>query len=553
MTAGSPLAPAAPPFAPPADRRSALDPAHVGDIEGALATLPAFDTGPRRTSRRRLVTMLAVLGPGVVVMVASNDAGSFSVFAEAGQNHGLTLLWVLLILGPALYVTQEMVARLGAVTGAGHARLTLERFGRLWCGFSLVDLLALNLLVIVTEFIGVALALGYFGIGRAISVPVAAVALVAVSSGGSFRRWERAMWVMVAGDLLLVPLVLVLHHSGATPALLGSAHAAGATGGMVLLLVALIGATIAPWQLFFQQSTVVDKRITPRWLGYERADTAIGAVLFVLGAGAVLILSAWALGASPLHGHFDNVGTVLAGVSRHLGAGAGAVFAIALLNASLLGAAAVSLSGAYAISEVRGVKHSLHRRFFDARGFHGSVAAIVVVGAGIVLIPGLRLGPVTTLVQALTGVLLPPTLIIVLILCNDEQLLGPQRNGPRLNLIAAGVIALIVGLSTLLTLRTTFPDLRLGAASAITVAIVLAAGVPVAWSCRGGLFHRAAATSSGEPLTPWQRRTWSAPALELVPAMPRTRPRTLALAVARGYVLVMLVLLVIKLAGVPFG
>jgi hypothetical protein len=137
-----------------------------------------------------------------------------------------------------------------------------------------------------------------------------------------------------------------------------------------------------------------------------------------------------------------------------------------------------------------------------------------------------------------------------LILCNDEQLLGPRRNGPWLNLIAAGVIALIMGLSTLLTLTTTFPGIRLGPAAAITVAMLLAAGVPIAWSCRGGLIRRAA---SGEPLTPWQRRTWSAPALELVPAMPATRPRALALAVARGYVLVMLVLLGIKLAGVPFG
>ena len=142
----------APAFAPAADRRNALDRAHVGDIEGALGTIRSFDTGPRPSLTRKLATLLAVSGPGIVVMVADNDAGTFSVFAQAGQDHGTRLLWVLLLLCPALYVTQEMVARLGAVTGCGHARLTLERFGKLWCAFSLADLLLLNLATLVTEF-----------------------------------------------------------------------------------------------------------------------------------------------------------------------------------------------------------------------------------------------------------------------------------------------------------------------------------------------------------------------------------------------------------------
>jgi hypothetical protein len=236
-----------------------------------------------------------------------------------------------------------------------------------------------------------------------------------------------------------------------------------------------------------------------------------------------------------------------------MGAGVGTVFAIALLNASLLGAAAVSLSGAYAISEVRGVKHSLHRPFSDARGFHGSLAAIIIAGAAIVMIPGLELGAVTTLVQALSAVLLPTTLVLLLILCNDEQLLGPWRNGRWLNLIAAAVIGLILGLSTLLTLETTFPGIRLGTAAAITVAMLLVAAAPIAWSGRREWIRRSAATVPGEPLTPWQRRTWSAVALELVPPVPPTRPRVLALAVLRGYVLVMLVMLAIKLVSVSFG
>jgi len=198
----------APAFAPPADRRNALDRAHIGDIEGALGTVRSFDTGPRLSARRKLGTLLAVLGPGIVVMVANNDAGTISVFSQAGQDHGMHLLWVLIALCPALYITQEMVVRLGAVTGSGHARLTLERFGKLWCGFSLADLLILNLATLVTEFIGVALALAYLGLTKYASVPIAAALLIAVTATGSFRRWERAMYLMIVADLALVPLAV---------------------------------------------------------------------------------------------------------------------------------------------------------------------------------------------------------------------------------------------------------------------------------------------------------------------------------------------------------
>jgi Mn2+/Fe2+ NRAMP family transporter len=536
----------APAFAPPADRRNALDRAHIGDIEGAFGTVHAFDTGPRLSARRKLGTLLAVSGPGIVVMVADNDAGTFSVFAQAGQNHGMQLLWVLLLLCPVLYFTQEMVARLGAVTGAGHARLTLERFGRLWCAFSLSDLLVLNLATLVTEFIGVALALSYFGASRYVSVPAAAALLVAVTVTGSFRRWERAMYLMISANLALIPLALIHHPrpgsvmAGLLPTLRG-----GTANSTILLLVALIGTTIVPWQLFFQQSNVVDKRITPRWLGYERADTAIGAALFAASAGAVLILTATALSGTPLHGHFSNVGTVAHAIGAHLGAGAGALFAIALLNASLLCAATVSLSGCYAIAEVSGVKHSLHRNFTDAKVFHLSFATIVAFAAGVVLLPGLPLGAVTTLVQALAGILLPSTLVLLLILCNDEQLLGPLTNGRLLNAAAGAAVTVMLALSTLLTLTTVLPRLGLETALLVTAGLLLAGAAALAASM---LQSRHRPTGSAG-LTPWQRRTWSAPPLERVPPPTPTRPRIVALALLRGYVLVITALLVLKLAG----
>jgi Mn2+/Fe2+ NRAMP family transporter len=272
----------------------------------------------------------------------------------------MRLLWVLIALCPALYITQEMVARLGAVTGSGHARLTLERFGKLWCGFSLADLLVLNLATLVTEFIGVALALSYLGLTKYASVPLAAALLIGVTVSGNFRCWERAMYLMIAADLALIPLALIPlaltsrpHPAAVTAGLIPTLRGGTATS-TLLLLVALVGTTIAPAQLFFQQSNVVDKRITPRWLSYERADTAIGVLLFAVVAGAVLILSATTLSGTHLSGHFTNAAAVAQGIAAHLGPTAGVVFAIALLNASLLGASVVSLSGSYAIAEVFG-------------------------------------------------------------------------------------------------------------------------------------------------------------------------------------------------------
>src|SRR5271166_32846 len=203
-------------IAPPAAPRTAvLDSAHVGDIEGALGRISLSDTDRPRTLKVRLATMLAIIGPGLIVMVGDNDAGGVATYVQAGQNYGYSLLWVLLLLIPVLIVNQEMVVRLGAVTGVGHARLINERFGKFWGAFSVGDLFLLNFLTIVTEFIGVSLALGYFGVSAYVSVPIAAVALIAMTATGSFRRWERFMFVFVAVNFLVVPLVILVHPTAA--------------------------------------------------------------------------------------------------------------------------------------------------------------------------------------------------------------------------------------------------------------------------------------------------------------------------------------------------
>lgn len=253
-------------------KSAVLDSAHLGDIEGAFGKISVSDPGQARTFRSRMATMAAILGPGIIVMVGDNDAGGVATYAQAGQSYGYSLLWVLLLLIPVLIVNQEMVVRLGAVTGVGHARLINERFGRGWGWFSVGDLFILNFLTLVTEFIGVALASEYLGVSKYYTVPLAAIALILIMATGSFRRWERAMFVFIAITLLQIPMFLLAEpqwgraaHDFVVPGIDG-----GVSSGAVLLIIAMVGTTVAPWQLFFQQSNIVDKRITPRFIGASK-------------------------------------------------------------------------------------------------------------------------------------------------------------------------------------------------------------------------------------------------------------------------------------------
>src|SRR5579863_5011714 len=291
-----------------AQESAVLDEAHLGDIQGAFGTIREADAESRRSWKGRLLTLLAILGPGIIVMVGDNDAGGVSTYAQAAQNYGLTLLWTLPLLIPVLIVNQEMVVRLGAVTGVGHARLINERFGKFWGWFSVGDLFVLNFLTIVTEFIGVSLALRFFGVSPYISVPVTAVVLVAITASGSFRRWEQAMFLFIAVSLIQIPLALLSEPHWASigyhfvvPGVQG-----GVSSDAVLLIIAIVGTTVAPWQLFFQQSNVIDKRITPRFIGYERADTTLGALVVVGGAAAIMVVAVYAVRGTSLAGQFTD-------------------------------------------------------------------------------------------------------------------------------------------------------------------------------------------------------------------------------------------------------
>jgi Mn2+/Fe2+ NRAMP family transporter len=461
-------------------RSAVLDEAHVGDIRGALGTIRLDDYAARTTMSAKFKTLLAVVGPGLIVMVGDNDAGAFSTYGQAGQVYGTKLLWTLLLLIPVLYVNQEMVLRLGAVTGVGHARLILSRFGKFWGTFEVIDLFLLNGLTIVTEFIGITLAAGYLGVPRILAVLFAAGIIIATAFTGSFRAFERIAMFFCLGSLLLVPLYLMAHPSPSsmasgftTPDLPGGA----ATGGMaavMLLVIGIVGTTIAPWQLFFQQSYVIDKRITPRFMKYEKADLWIGIVIVVVGAAALMGTTAVAFAHSGAQ--FTDSAGLARGIAAYAGHMAGALFAVALLDAAVIGAFAVSLSSAYAIGDVLGMKHSLHRGLGQAKGFYALYAALICGAAVIVLLPGSPLGLITEGVQVLAGVLLPAATVFLLMLCNDRAVLGPWVNTAKTNAFTGAVITVLITLSVVLTASVMFPNIT---ASAIFVIMAVCAAVAV--------------------------------------------------------------------------
>jgi Mn2+/Fe2+ NRAMP family transporter len=533
------------PAAPQLSRPSAvLDDAHLGDIEGAFGRVK-LGNDQQAGLKRKLITFLAIIGPGLIVMVGDNDAGGVSTYAQAGQDYGYSLLWTLLLLIPVLIVNQEMVVRLGAVTGVGHARLINERFGRFWGWFSVGDLFILNFLTIVTEFIGVSLALRYFGVSPYLSVPVTAVILVGITASGSFRRWEQAMFGFIAVSLVLIPLALLSHpyygdiaYHFVVPGVRG-----GVSSNAVLLIVAVVGTTVAPWQLFFQQSNVIDKRITPRFIGYERADTTLGAFVVVGGATAVLIVAVYAARGTGLAGHFtDALGTANA-LARH-GRILGALFAIVLLDASIIGASAVTLSTSYAFGDVFGIKHSLHRKFRDAKPFYASYAAMIAAAAGIVLIPSMPLGLLTTAVQALAGILLPSASVFLLLLCNDREVLGPWLNPRWLNILAVFIVGVLLMLSGTLVVTTLFSSL-----SAADVALWLSAAL-AAGAAAAGLWMRL--TRRSRPQAPansmsWaDRMSWRMPPLALLKPVQWSPGTKLAMLMLRGYLVISVLLLIVK-------
>jgi Mn2+/Fe2+ NRAMP family transporter len=414
----------------------------------------------RSSWQKHVLTFLMVFGPGLIVMEADNDAGAVSTYMQAGGQYGLHLLWLLIVLLPICYFVQEMVARLGIATGKGHAAMIYERFGKWWGHFSLIDLLAVNFLTLITEFAAISLALSALGVSPYVSVPVSALGLTLMVVTGSYLRWERIVIVLCLMDLTWFGLAYVVHPDWGTVGrntIVPTMPSGGVTSGLVFLVIAIVGTTIAPWQLFFQQSCVAEKRLRSSDLKWARLDTLIGATFTVCVAGAMMLVGSYGY----QHGiTFQDPAQFADAILPTAGHFARNDILLLMVNAAVLGTTAISLASAWAYGEVKGWEHSLHKKLWEAPGFYATYIACVSAAAAILLIPHVPLQLVIISVQVFAGLILPSAIIFLQLLLNDRELLGDRWvNRPWNNYINWTIIVVLFALSLLLAAQVILPNL----------------------------------------------------------------------------------------------
>ena len=407
-------------------------------------------------------TFLMVMGPGLIVMVADNDAGAVSAYTEAGARYGTRLLWLLLLLLPCTYFVQEMVTRLGIATGQGHAAMIYKRFGTWWGVFSLFDLLLVNFLTLVTEFAAIALAMSQMGVSPYIAVPMAAAGLIALVSTSSFRKWERVTIVLCICDMAW--FILGWKFAPAAGEVVKSAFVpsiphGGITSNLMFLVIAIVGTTIAPWQLFFQQSCVADKKLRFSHLTWARLDTFIGACVVITVAGCMMLAGNWATTHVPGF-RYDDPAQMFVAMGKLVGPFTRNIMLLLMCNAAILGATAISLSSAWAYSEVKGWPSSLNLPVSQAKGFYGTYAACVALAAAIVLIPKAPLQLIILSVQVLAGLMLPSSIIFLQLLLNDKELLTEKYvNQTWNNVVNWTIITILFALSMILAAQILMPNI----------------------------------------------------------------------------------------------
>ena len=411
----------------------------------------------RRVWLRQLMLILSVIGPGLITANVDNDATGIAGYSLAGAQYGYGLLWAVVLVTISLAVVQEMVARMGVVTGKGLADLIREKFGVRITFWSMLLLLIANTATTVAEFAGVAGAMDIFGVSPYIAVPVAAVLVWVLVIRGSYKYVERVLLALcliyltyvISGFLVHPDWGDVLHKTLVPPIQLNQ--------GYLLTFVAVIGTTIAPWMQFYQQSAIADKHIAIKHLNYERMDTYVGAFItdfvaffIVVSTGATLFIH---------HIQINQASDAAAALGPLAGNYAKILFGIGLLNASLMAASVLPLSTAYSIAEAFGWERGVGRTWKEAPQFLSLYTFIIVVGAGITLfVPSDRLVFVLNLPNVVGGMLLPLILILMIILCNDRRLLGRYINGPVFNVIA-WITTIVMSLLTLLIIvSTVFPQ-----------------------------------------------------------------------------------------------
>lgn len=406
---------------------------------------------------QRILTFLMVMGPGIIVMVADNDAGAVSTYVQAGADYGLHLMWLLIILLPVTYFIQEMVVRLGIATGQGHAAMIYKRFGKWWGAFSLFDLLLVNFLTLVTEFAALYLGLQGLGFNPNYAVPLAAVALIILVVTGSYLRWERATVVLCILDLAWILLAKMISPDWgmvATHALVPSLPPGPITTDMVFLIIAIVGTTIAPWQLFFQQSCIADKRLRFADLKPARIDTFLGATCTIVIAGCMMVAGDYS---TQMGIQFEDPAQMAVALAPVAGDFFKNAILLLMCNAAVLGATTISLSSAWAYGEVKGWSHSLQKSVLEAPGFYAVYAISVLLAAAIVLIPNAPLQTIIVSVQVLAGLMLPSAIVFLQLLLNDREILGDYVNKPWNNWVNWSVIFILFALSFTLAVQVILP------------------------------------------------------------------------------------------------
>lgn len=415
-----------------------------------------------RRSNRRMRLVWLLVGPGILAMLGENDAPSMLSYAQTGATYGIGffLPFILLTFGMA-YVVQEMTVRLAAATHRGHAELIFNRFGTFWGFFSMFDLVIGNVLTLVTEFIGIRAGLGYFGVPAWMSMVIAfSIVLVATASRRYFT-WERVALGLAAVNLVFIPAALYAHPD---PAAVARAFATWHplpqhfNTGLLVQLMADVGATVTPWMLFFQQSAAVDKGITAADVRHGRLDTAIGA-LVASAAGIATVIAC-----APLFEHHVNLAAVsqsqFAAVLRpFLGSAGSALFALGLAEAGTVAAIMISTSSAYAFGEVARVPSSLNRSFREAPWFYASLLGGSAIAAAVVLWPHAPLQAITITVNVIATLLMPPALLFLMILVNDREIMGGLANRRLGNAVGWTIIGVITLMGSVYGLLTVFPQL----------------------------------------------------------------------------------------------
>jgi Mn2+/Fe2+ NRAMP family transporter len=398
---------------------------------------------------------LILAGPGIIVMVADNDAGGITTYAATGAKYGYHLLWFLILLGPVAYYVQEMTVRLGAVTKRGHAEAIFYAFGSFWGWFSLLDLVLTDWLTLMTEFIGMTAALRIFGVPSWVTVLVVTALMIAMVLQGRYWTWEKIALLFCGVNLIYIPGAFLVDppiHEVLYGSLVPHFPPGGFSNELFFVLMANIGTTIAPWMLFFQQSAVVDKGMQEKDIALGRLDTAFGALFTVVVAAFCVILTGTLLKGVDIS-DAATAAVKLMGINKHLGT----LLAIGLFDAGFLGAICISLASSWAFGEVLGWAHSLNNKVREAPWFYALYLFLLASAGTVTLIPGAPLVLITLFVQVIAVTLLPAALVFLILLLNNEESMGQHRNTFTQNIVNISIVVVIIILSTLYGFSVLFP------------------------------------------------------------------------------------------------